>query len=151
MSEIREGGCNCGAVRFQLSAPPLTAYICHCHLCQKRTGSPFAMNVVFPASALQITAGEAFELPRALPSGQRSVSFLCGNCYSRLWTLRDGSPFVNVRGGALDDAGDLRPVAQLWTSSAQPWAIQSDMLSYAEQPADFASMIAAWRERGASG
>src|SRR5579864_2338995 len=112
----RDGGCNCGAVRFRLSAAALTAYLCHCHLCQKRTGSPFAMNVIFPADTLEVTAGEPFELPRELPNGQRSVSFLCGKCYSRLWTRRDSAPVVAVRGGALDDAGDLRPVAQLWTS-----------------------------------
>ena len=147
----REGGCNCGALRFRLTAEPLTAYLCHCHLCQKRTGSPFAMNVVFPATALEITAGEPFELPRDLGGGLRSVSFLCGQCYSRLWTRRDGAAVVNVRGGALDDAGDLRPVAQLWTSSAQPWAVQADMLSYAEQPADFGPLVVAWRERAANG
>jgi len=147
MSDVREGGCNCGAVRFRLSQPPLTAYICHCHLCQKRTGSPFAMNVVFPAAGLEVTAGEPFELPRDLGGGVQSVSFLCRQCYSRLWTHRTGAPVVNVRGGALDDAGDLRPVAQLWTSSAQPWAVQSDMLSYEEQPADFTPMVAAWAER----
>ena len=35
------GGCNCGEVRYLVTKPPLAAYICHCHLCQKRTGSAF--------------------------------------------------------------------------------------------------------------
>jgi hypothetical protein len=149
--DIHEGGCNCGAVRFRLSAAPLTAYLCHCHLCQKRTGSPFAMNVVFPADALEVTAGKPFELARDLGGGLLSVSSLCGACYSRLWTRRTGAQVVNVRGGALDDAGDLRPVAQIWVSSAQHWAVQTDMLSYDKQPADFTPFIAAWRERRLSG
>jgi hypothetical protein len=149
--QIREGGCNCGAVRFRLSAAPLTAYLCHCHLCQKRTGSPFAMNVVFPADGLEVTAGKPFELVRELRDGVQSVSFLCGACYSRLWTRRTGAPAITVRGGALDDAGDLRPVVQIWVSSAQPWAVQTDMLSYDEQPADFTPYIAARRERAVSG
>ena len=150
MIESYEGSCHCGAVRFRLRAAPLTAYLCHCHLCQKRTGSPFAMNVVFPGDALEVTAGKPFELARDLGNGVHSVSSLCGACYSRLWTRRTGGSVVNVRGGALDDAGDLRPVAQLWVSSAQPWAVQTDMLSYDEQPADFTPFIAAWRERSLS-
>ncbi|HXQ12927.1 MAG TPA: GFA family protein [Caulobacteraceae bacterium] len=149
--EIREGGCNCGAVRFRISKPPLTAYLCHCHLCQKRTGSPFAMNVVFPGDGLEVTAEAPFELARDLGGGLRSVSSLCGACDSRLWTRRTGAAVVNVRGGALDDAGDLRPVAQIWVSSGQPWAVQADMLSYDAQPSDFTPFIAAWRERSVSG
>jgi len=147
----RDAGCNCGRVRFRLSAAPLTAYLCHCHLCQKRTGSPFAMNVVFPANALELAEGEPLELPRDLGGGLQSVSWLCGVCYSRLWTRRTGAAVVNVRGGALDDAGDLRPVAQLWVSSAQPWAVQTDMLTYDEQPSDFGPLVAAWATRSVSG
>src|SRR5215472_6995201 len=39
-----EGGCNCGEVRYRITRQPLTVYVCHCHLCQKRTGSAFSMQ-----------------------------------------------------------------------------------------------------------
>ena len=35
------GGCQCGAVRYRLDAPPNDANICHCRMCQKATGSPY--------------------------------------------------------------------------------------------------------------
>ena len=39
---VLTGGCQCGAVRFALSAPPAKISICHCRMCQKASGAPFA-------------------------------------------------------------------------------------------------------------
>ncbi|MBV8456955.1 MAG: GFA family protein [Acetobacteraceae bacterium] len=140
------GGCNCGAVRYLVTRPLLTVYICHCHLCQKRTGSAFSMSVVLPADGLQIVAGELLWTERLLPSGTRNVSWLCPACYSRIYTRREGAQTINLRAGTLDDTSQIRPVAQFWTSSAQPWAlIKDDVLSYAEQPTDYAPLLAAWQ------
>src|SRR2546427_10546537 len=35
------GGCQCGAVRYQLLTPPEHACICHCRMCQRAAGQPF--------------------------------------------------------------------------------------------------------------
>jgi hypothetical protein len=140
------GGCNCGAVRYRLTAAPLTAYICHCHLCQKRTGSAFSVSLVLPAGGVRITDGEPERTERALPQGGKNVSWVCAACHSRLYTQREGGPTALLRAGTLDDTSWIRPVAQIWTESAQPWAIvQNDILSYAEQPSDYAPLRAAWK------
>ncbi|MBV9540918.1 MAG: GFA family protein [Alphaproteobacteria bacterium] len=139
------GGCNCDDLRYRLTKAPLTAFICHCHLCQKRTGSAFSMSMVFPADALHFEKGEPFKTERALPNGSKNISYICRHCYSRIYTQRNGSPTINVRVGTLDDTSSIRPVAQIWTSSAQHWAVQKDILSYAEQPSDFAALLEAWK------
>ncbi|HZL00201.1 MAG TPA: GFA family protein [Caulobacteraceae bacterium] len=145
------GGCNCGEVRYRLTGQPLTCYVCHCHLCQKRTGSAFSMQLVIPGDALEFTAGEPKPTERRLASGQRHTSRICPSCWSRISTRREGAPVVILRAGTLDDTAWLRPVAQIWTSSALPWALlPDDVLSYAEQPADFGPMVAAWSERPAT-
>lgn len=142
------GGCNCGAVRYRVSRPPLTVYICHCQLCQKRTGSPFSMSIVFARGGLEITAGELQRNERTAPNGARSASFVCGACHSRIHTEQEGGPTFNLRGGTLDDTRWVRPAAQFWTSSAQPWAIVAGILSYEEQPkpTDYADMVSAWEK-----
>jgi len=143
------GGCNCGAVRYRVTRAPLTAYICHCHLCQKRTGSAFSLSAVFPAGALQITAGQPRRTERVLPDGAKNVSWMCADCQSRIHTQREGRPTLNLRAGTLDDTSWVRPAAQMWTSSAQPWAIVPGILSYEEQPTDFTPVLAAWDAAGA--
>jgi hypothetical protein len=40
------GGCQCGAARYELTAEPLHAHVCHCRECQKRSAS--GVSVVVP-------------------------------------------------------------------------------------------------------
>ncbi len=139
-----QGGCNCGEVRYLVTRPPLAAYICHCHLCQKRTVSAFSMSMVIPADGFELVAGNPLRKERIAAGGAKSISLVCASCYSRINTQREGSPTLNVRAGTLDDTSWLRPVAQIWTSSAQPWALVRDnILSFEEQPTDFAAALAA--------
>ena len=38
-AESMNGGCACGKVRFAASVKPNEAYLCHCRMCQRSTGS----------------------------------------------------------------------------------------------------------------
>ena len=139
------GGCNCGRLRYRISAEPLAVYICHCHLCQKKTGSAFGMYMILPASGFHLEEGEPERLQ--LP-GSKSDTYVCRDCGSRVYSQRDGSPLFNLRAGTLDETAHIRPAAQLWTSSAQQWAVlKEDVLSYSEQPADFSVLLEAWNAR----
>ena len=37
--EVVEGGCACGRVRFKARIDNAEAYLCHCRMCQRATGS----------------------------------------------------------------------------------------------------------------
>jgi hypothetical protein len=143
------GGCNCGQVRYLVKRAPLTCYICHCHLCQKRTGSPFSMSLVLPDGAAEIVVGEPQRSERVLPGGGVNASLTCSACCSRLWTQRVGGPTINLRAGTLDDTTGVQPVAQFWVSSAQPWAVVADILTFEENPTDAAAVRQAWKARTA--
>jgi hypothetical protein len=144
-----EGGCSCGRVRYVLHRAPLACYICHCHRCQKRSGSAFSFSLVVPADAVALTCGEPLATARALPKDGRNADATCPDCCSRLWTGREGGNTRNLRVGTLDDTRLVRPVAQFWTGSAQPWAVLPDILTYVEQPSDYRPMLAAWRAANA--
>ncbi len=47
MSEVHEGGCVCGAIRYRVRGEPLRAYVCHCTFCQRFTGSAFGVLTWF--------------------------------------------------------------------------------------------------------
>lgn len=141
------GGCNCGSLRYRVTKEPLTSYICHCHLCQKRSGTAFSMSIVCPADGFHLEKGEPARTERILANGLKNYSYVCSACHSRLYLQRSGSRTINLRAGTLDDTSHIRPVAQFWTSSAQPWAIVkgAGILSYAEQPVDVSAVLAAWK------
>jgi hypothetical protein len=143
---LLRGGCSCGEIRYLVTRPFLTVYICHCHRCQKRTGSAFSMSAVIAAEGLQIVAGELIATARRLDGGATNLSWVCPTCYTRTHTHREGSRTINLRVGTLDETDKIAPVAQIWTESAQPWAVVADdILSYPQQPTDFAPMLAAWK------
>ena len=144
--QILRGGCSCGEIRYLVTRPFLTVYICHCHRCQKRTGSAFSMSAVIAAEGLQIVEGELLPTARRLEGGETNLSWVCPTCYTRTHTRREGRRTINLRVGTLDETDKITPVAQIWTESAQPWAVVADdILSYPQQPTDFAPMLAAWK------
>ena len=41
------GGCVCGSLKYEVSGEPERIIVCHCHFCQRRTGSAFAIISMF--------------------------------------------------------------------------------------------------------
>jgi hypothetical protein len=104
------------------------------------------MSVVISVDGFQLMQGTPMRTERLLSSGIKNISYLCPSCYSRIYTGREGRSTINVRAGTLDDTSQIRPVAQFWTASAQPWAlIKNRILSYVEQPTDYEPLFAAWK------
>jgi hypothetical protein len=123
------GGCICGAIRYEISQEPLRVYACHCMDCQRFTGSAFAVGVVVPAEAFQLTGLETRLVPNGITEGGRLKRVAaCPECGTRLfgdlrpdWHRKD--MVRTVLGGTLDDTSWLRPTIHVWTRSAQPWVI----------------------------
>ena len=61
------GGCLCGAVRWQASAPPRIVHHCHCDMCRRWTGSAFATLVWFARNDLSWDGAAAHALPLLAP------------------------------------------------------------------------------------
>jgi hypothetical protein len=148
MSEVRlpqSGGCACGAVRFDLTRPPLLAYACHCHDCQKRSGAAFALTLVIRTGDLQIV-GETTTLRLPTPSGRELEHTLCPACATRLFVRAlTALDYASLRAGALDDAAWVRPIAQVWTKSAIPWALIPDVAEVEPEEFDLIALAGLWQ------
>ena len=56
----------CGAVRFEVTEPLVSARYCHCTRCQRRTGTAASVNATIVPGSLRVVSGE--ELIRAFES-----------------------------------------------------------------------------------
>ncbi|HXI87887.1 MAG TPA: GFA family protein, partial [Parvularculaceae bacterium] len=77
------GGCQCGAVRYRLTAPPLWVSTCHCTNCQKISGSAFAVNATVREDAFAIDKGAPKTAEWTADSGNRRFGLFCAACSSR--------------------------------------------------------------------
>jgi hypothetical protein len=140
-----EGGCICGKVRYRVTQPQVVM-MCHCQNCQQRTGSAFSLAMLTFRPDFEVLTGET--ITRDLPGGSGALhrQHVCPDCLTRTHTEMLAYPdIINVRPGTLDDAQAVKPIAQIWTRLAQPWAIAPDIISFEEDPTDVESLAAAWK------
>lgn len=125
------GGCRCGRTRFRITAPPMLTMACHCTGCQRMTGSAFSLSLAVPAEAFEIVAGTP-----VLGGLDRTMHHHCPDCLGWLFTRPPGMDwFVNVRAGALDDAGWFAPFVETYTEEKMAWATTPARHSFARLPA----------------
>ena len=130
------GGCQCGHIRYELHAKPLTLYACHCTECQRQSSSAFGMSMPVPREVIKILKGKPKQWSRSAASGRSVVCFFCGDCGTRLFHQPSrNDKITNIKPGTLDDTSWLSPVANQWTASAQPWIALSDNMMNIEHQA----------------
>jgi hypothetical protein len=114
------GGCNCGAVRFEVTEAPRMASYCHCKVCQRRTGSAVAANAHPVPGSFRIVAGT--DRLRSWTSAAGGEKFFCGDCGSPIYANNPNHPdSIGIRMGTFDDDPGLRPSARQFVAYAAPW------------------------------
>lgn len=141
------GGCQCGHVRYRLTAPPLVLYACHCTECQRQSASAFGLSMAVDRDDLTVDWSRCGTWERIGASGRKVGCRFCRRCGARLFHEPARNPaIVNVKPGSLDDCSWLQPVGHLWTKSRQPWVtIPNGVLAYDGQPDGFEDLFIAWR------
>jgi len=121
MAEI-DGGCRCGAVRYELALDALpSTYACHCLDCQTWSGSAFSQQTFLPEAALTVT-GPVVVYEFTTPTGRSSTQRMCGVCHTRIYNSNSARPNVAVvRAGTLDRSNELNVVAHIWVKRKQHW------------------------------
>ncbi len=119
----RQGGCDCGAVRYQVDRDPIFVNNCYCALCQQQSGSTSAVYAFFEAEALRHLSGELVRHSVRTGSDRRQQVLHCASCGVGMWlhSSRAGRHGVSVRLGTLDDAWDIVPDAAVFVSERMPW------------------------------
>ncbi|MFL5892650.1 MAG: GFA family protein [Solirubrobacterales bacterium] len=123
------GRCNCGEVRFEVTAPLISSNYCHCTRCQRRTGTAASANARAAPGSFRIVAGE--HKLRAWKPPDGFEKWFCGECGSALFSRDPDDPDeVGIRMGAFDRDPGVRPSVRKFVAYAAPWEpIPDDGLS----------------------
>src|SRR3546814_19350201 len=70
------GGCQCGAVRYHVTAVLDTSHICYCRMCQKAAGNFFIALIGVPRDAIDWTRGT----PAWFNSSDKAARGFCRDC-----------------------------------------------------------------------
>lgn len=110
---MKSGGCQCGAIRYCAEGFKRPS-ICHCRMCQKAVGGPFAALV--SVQNLSWTRGE----PAYFESSNLVRRGFCRDCGTPLTYEFEGDN-IDITITSLDDPTDVSPIIQLGTENQLPW------------------------------
>lgn len=122
MTEIT-GGCQCGAVRYALSAEPETEF-CHCRMCQRAVGNVFAALSQVKKADFAWTRGE----PAHYASSTVSKRGFCPTCGTPLTFAYNDRDTLEVTTGSLDRPQDAPLKHHFGVESRIPWLQLADGL-----------------------
>lgn len=118
MSDVYEGRCLCGAIRFRADGEPKWVLWCHCQSCRRHSGAPASVFVAFDDAAVTITEG-AIAKYTSSPGVERGF---CAQCGSTLTCSNAKLPHeTHFHIGAFERAAELKPTGELFAGERMPW------------------------------
>ena len=133
---MTQGRCLCGALRYEIDGPFVDLVHCHCSMCRKHHGAPFASWAVAPAAGFRWTSDTA-TLGR-YQSSERGHRDFCTVCGSVAPMLDEAHGIVIAPAGNLEGDLGLRPTRHMFVASKAQWFRISDELpQHDEFPPEF--------------
>jgi hypothetical protein len=116
---VHEGGCHCGAVRYEVSGEPQHVALCHCKDCRKSAGAPMVAWAAFAENEFTLISGE---LSTFNSSGTAMRSF-CPECGTGIaYRNAEFLPgIVDIQAATLDDPDALPAGAHIQTAERIGW------------------------------
>jgi hypothetical protein len=121
-----KGTCLCGTLRYEIDAPFTMMVNCHCSMCRKHHGAPFATFAAAPIEGFRWLSGES--AVREYASSANGKRYFCTVCGSVAPTLMPQAGLVVVPAGSLEGDPGIRPQAHMFVGSKAPWYVISDSL-----------------------
>ncbi|EQM67700.1 GFA family protein [Pseudomonas solani] len=119
-TDIHQGGCLCGQVRFEVQGPLENPHTCSCQFCQRHSGALTVAWVEVPRERLRWTG------PAGAPATYRSSDYssraFCAHCGSSLGAI-DDEPTIALLVGSLDhkDSPALMPTYESFEDGRPAW------------------------------
>ena len=105
MAEEMTGGCACGRIRYTVLIHDDDAYLCHCRMCQRSTGS---VSVAFTSvKAAEVNWSREPDWYDSSPIGRRSYCRDCGTSLG--YRFKEGSDNMDLTVASFDDPSRFKP------------------------------------------
>ncbi|MFT3723903.1 MAG: GFA family protein [Hyphomonadaceae bacterium] len=106
---MHQGGCHCGAIRYEALAPPARNSICHCKDCRRSAGAPVMAWALYAAKDIRVTKGT----PKIRASSEHGRRHFCADCGTGLFYTNDQIfvDQIDVQSATLDDPDVIPPPA----------------------------------------
>ena len=133
---MTKGSCLCGGVQYEISGEIKLMANCHCSMCRKHHGAPYATFVGVDTADFRWVKGEDLLVRYASSPGHtRGFCRVCGS------SLPDPHPEAEsffLPAGTLDDDPGVRPAAHIFVASKAPWLeIEDELPQFDEYPPGF--------------
>ena len=139
MSEQVTGGCACGRVRYTAQIEDDDAYLCHCRMCQRVTGS---VSIAFK----NVKQGEVRwdhepDWYDSSPIAQRSYCRECGTSFG--FRFKDGSENMDLTVASFDDPFGFTPKHHFGAESMHREWLNTEGLKEI-RTADYQKLVDKW-------
>ena len=129
---VREGGCQCGAVRYRAEGEPLLAALCHCSSCRRASAAPTTAWAMFPQGQVKFLKDQ----PTTYASSAEGRRGFCARCGTQVCFTASFLPgLIDLTIGSLDSPETLPPQLHYWESKRLAWLqIADDLPRFQEFP-----------------
>ena len=114
------GGCNCGAVAYEVNADPSGVYVCHCSICRRLTGANGLAVLVVKNEVFRWIRGEEHISTWKKPDADWRAWF-CITCGSTLPGVNDAERMFIPAGSVSEGDEGLQVLHHIWVDSRAPW------------------------------
>lgn len=118
-----EGGCQCGAVRYQITGAPVMAAICHCSMCRRANAAPAVAWAMYQKPQVTFTENQ----PKTYTSSEDAQRGFCKTCGTQISFAAAYIPgLIDLTIGSLDQPEAITPQFHYWHSRHLAWAEFAD-------------------------
>lgn len=119
--KARQAQCRCGRLSLTAGGDPIRVSVCHCHACQRRTGSAFGVQARFLEADVDVS-GSYKRYSRVSSDGNKVNCFFCPDCGSTVFIKLEHAPdLVVVPVGAFADHSFPGPTVSIYEAHRHPW------------------------------
>ena len=125
-----QGGCLCGAIRYQVEGTPSSVSICHCRSCRLASGAPAVSWFVVSRAQFKLLSG-ILTIHRSSKLVNRGF---CKKCGTQLTYAHESRPdTIELTTATLDEPAHFQPTMEIWLSAKLPWvATNANLVHHSE-------------------